>query len=285
MMVISVSLKQVAQNLLLELFNLIPPSEAERLVRGLREAVEANGDISRIYHSLSILEPGYYAGELRIRGSHDYYKEYMDSRSFKLPYPKEISHIDVLTAIRNRRSRRSYSSRPLSLEELSTILYYSIGITGRAWWGGPKRAYPSAGALQPMEGYVEVKNVTGLPKGLYHYNPGRHTLELLREGDYSRELGYISLDQEHVSRAPAVLILTAVYSRTASKYGHRSYRYVHWDTGFAGENVYLVAEAIGLATVAVGAFYDLELCKFLDIDCVTEMPMLLFPIGHRGRWG
>ncbi|MCE4599354.1 MAG: SagB/ThcOx family dehydrogenase [Desulfurococcales archaeon] len=271
-------------DLLLNLLNLMSPSEAKRLFEGVREAIETGGDVSRIYHRVSLLEHDYYAGNLKVKGYHGYYKEYRGAKLFNLPPPKRKSGKDVLEALRNRRSRRSYSEKPLTLEDLSTILYYTLGVTGRAWWGGPKRAYPSAGALQPVEGYIEAKNIAELPSGLYHYNPGRHALELLREGDYSRELGSIALDQDHVAQAPAVLILTTVYTRTASKYGHRSYRYVHWDVGFAGENVYIVAEALNLATVAVGAFYDLDLCRFLNIDCVTEIPMLLFPLGYRTKW-
>ena len=72
-----------------------------------------------------------------------------------------------------------------------------------------------------------------------------------------------------------------MYPRTASKYGHRSYRYVHWDVSFAGENVYIAVEALGLATTAVGAFYDEDICRLLGIDCVIEIPMLIFPVGRR----
>ncbi|HID41991.1 MAG TPA: SagB/ThcOx family dehydrogenase [Pyrodictium sp.] len=199
----------------------------------------------------------------------------------KLPEPIEASGVDALAAIRSRRSRRKYGSEPLSLVELSSVLYYSVGVTGKAWWGGPKRAYPSAGALQPIEAYVYASMVEGLARGIYHYNPGIHCLEPIKIGDYSRSLWEASLGQEHLRVAPAVIILTAVYSRTAWKYGLRAYRYVHWDAGFAGENIYIACEALGLATVAVGAFYDEVVCSLLDIDCDNEIPMLLFPVGKR----
>ncbi|MFN4046257.1 MAG: SagB/ThcOx family dehydrogenase, partial [Acidilobaceae archaeon] len=108
-----------------------------------------------------------------------------------------------------------------------------------------------------------------------------HSLELLKKGDYSLELARIALDQEHVGEAPACIILTIVYRRTASKYGLRSYKYAHLDAGFASQNIYLVAEALNLATVAVGAYYDEELCRLLEIDCEEEMPALMFPVGGR----
>nr|MEB3851210.1 SagB/ThcOx family dehydrogenase [Desulfurococcales archaeon] len=82
--------------------------------------------------------------------------------------------------------------------------------------------------------------------------------------------------QGHVAQAPAVVALTAVIARTAARYGYRSYRYTHWDAGHAGQNIYLTAEALGLATVAVGAYYDSGLCKLLRLDCISEIPMLLY---------
>ncbi len=247
---------------------------------GLRIA-EETGDPSWLYHVLGALYRDYYGGDTRYPPPPgEYYKSLPTDVTVDLPEPRMESGVDALEAIRSRRSRRSYG-RSVTLQDLSDVLYYSVGVTGTAWWGGPKRAYPSAGALQPVEAYVIARSVDGLEPGIYHYNPGSHSLELVAEGDYSAEAARVALDQEHVGQAPAVIALTAVIARTASKYGYRSYRYVHWDSGHAGQNVYLAAEALGLATVAVGAYYDFELCRLLRIDCKTEMPMLLYPLGPR----
>ncbi|MEB3862145.1 MAG: SagB/ThcOx family dehydrogenase [Desulfurococcales archaeon] len=267
---------------LARLLRLLGKRGSRYLEEGIREAVEMGGDASRIYHRVGMLYRDYYGEVEPPPGDRGYYKEYPGAPLVRLPEPLESTGVDVLHAIRSRRSRRRYSREPLSLEEVSTILYHTVGITGKALWGGPKRAYPSSGALQPVEVYASIHRVDGVEPGIYHYNPRVHGLELLRPGDYSRTLASIALDQDHVSSAPLVMILTAVYSRTLQKYGQRSYRYVHWDTGFAGENVYLACEGLGLATVAVGAFYDEEICSLLGIDCRLEIPMLLFPIGRRG---
>ena len=189
--------------------------------------------------------------------------------------------MDALEAIARRRSRRRYSGEPLTLEELGSILYYTLGVTGRAWWGGPRRTYPSAGALQPLEAYVAASRVEGLEPGVYHYNPRAHSLELVKRGDARHRLYRACLGQEHVLHAPASIVLTALYPRTASYYGIRGYRYVLLDAGFAGENLYLAAEALGLATVAVGAFHDREICGIIGIDCEWELPLLVFPLGRR----
>ncbi len=263
-----------------ELVARLPRQVAERLALGARKALERGGDLAFLYHEASKLAAGYLGAELPYTEREEYWLS-RGGPCKGLPEPLKASGLDALEAIRLRRSRRSYSSEPLGLDELATVLYHAVGVTGTAWWGGPKRAYPSAGALQPVEAYVAAGNVEGLEPGLYHYHPGRHCLELLRRGDVRQRLSRIALGQEHVGEAPAVIILTAVYPRTAWKYGLRAYRYIHWDTGFAGENIYLAAEALGLATVAVGAFYDDELCRLLGTDCDEEIPMLLFPLGKR----
>jgi len=247
------------------------------LLQGLVALVETR-DPAMLYHvASSIGVNGEYYDEPSPRWP-GFFKEY-SGPEVELPRPIQTSGVDVLEAIASRRSRREYSG-PLSLRELSTILYYSVGITGwEADW--PLRAYPSAGALQPLEAYVVASQVDGLEPGLYHYNPRRHVLVMLKRGDMMDDLQHACLGQEHVGEAPAAIVYTAFYARTASKYGARAYRYIHLDAGTAIENTYLVAEALGLATVVIGAFYDDMLCKLLDIDCRWELPVAVMPIGKR----
>ncbi len=212
-------------------------------------------------------------------------KRYVNAEVVSLPPPRFARRLSVEDAIISRRSRRSFRDEPLTLEEISTLLYLTAGIS--RWIYGayglarfPLRTYPSAGALQPVELYLSAHSVAGLRPGLYHYNPVDHVLEKLREGDFSRRLIDIALGQEHVGEAPATVIMTVYWARTRWKYGDRAYRYAMLDAGFAGENLYLACEALGLGTCAVGAFYDDELCELLEIDCVDEIPVLMFPVGR-----
>ena len=256
-----------------------PDEVASRAAESLGET----GDPGQAYFVLSSLYRSYYGGEVRYPEVEEYYKR-VEGPEVALPPPPEASGVDALEALRRRRSRRRYG-RSLGLAEVAALLYYTVGVTGRAWWGGPKRVYPSAGALQPVEAYLSASRVEGLEPGIYHYNPERHALVLVRSGDYSGELASACLDQEHVAEAPAAIVLTVVVARTASKYGFRGLRYALMDVGFAGENLYIAAEALGLATVAVGAFYDQEICWLVGADCVSELPALVFPVGPRGGGG
>ncbi len=209
------------------------------------------------------------------------------SHVVKLPSPKGVT-MTVSNAIITRRSAEDFIDEPISIDDLATVLFLGLGITGWTQAYGfdkyPLRAYPSAGALQPIEAYPVVHNVMGgLREGLYHYDPFNHALEILRLGRFNSLMANLALGQDHVSRASVVIVLTSFYSRTRWKYWKRALRYVLLDAGAVMENIYVVATGLGLGVRAVGAFYDEELCRFLGIDCVEEFPVLLMLIGKETR--
>ncbi|CUX77507.1 hypothetical protein CHITON_0728 [Thermococcus chitonophagus] len=184
----------------------------------------------------------------------------------KLPSPNLKGKMSVEEAIYLRKSIRRYKNAPLKLKHLSQVLWAAYGINK---WG--KRTSPSAGACYPFEVYVVANNVEGLENGLYYYDGKSHRLKLVR-----KKVAKACLGQKCVETAPAVIIVVAHYERTTRKYGERGYRYVHMDAGHLGQNIYLQATAIGLGTVAVGAFIDEELKAVLD---VPGDPLYVFPVG------
>lgn len=251
---------------------------SSRLLRDGLEALAESGDPGYALQEATRIEPwGYYSEP---RPSFPGFHRECIGTEVRLPPPLQETHVNVFDAIRERRSRREYSSEPISLDELATILFYAAGVTGYDE-GWPLRTYPSAGGLQPIEIYVNALHVEGLEPALYYYHPFRHVLCALRDSIPGDRLAHICLDQEHVAAAPVSLIITAVYSRSASKYRARAYRYIHIDAGAVMQNIYLAVEALGLATVAVGAFYDHMLCRELGIDCRWEIPMLVMPVGKK----
>jgi SagB-type dehydrogenase family enzyme len=197
-----------------------------------------------------------------------------ESGALVLPEPLRDGRISVERALARRRSIRSYAEEPLSLGALSQLLWAAQGITHPDGY----RTAPSAGALYPLELHVVVGAVTGLRPGVYRYEPGRHRLTLHAEGDLRNELAVAALEQDWVAEAPAVLVLSAVYARTARKYGARAPRYVHMEVGHAAQNVYLQAVALDLATVMVGAFHDRRLQQVLRLPSELE-PLGLMPVG------
>ncbi|HIE23164.1 MAG TPA: SagB/ThcOx family dehydrogenase [Candidatus Korarchaeota archaeon] len=197
-----------------------------------------------------------------------------------LPLPKLEGKVSLEEAIARRRSVREYLDSPLKLDEVSQLLWSAQGITDvkRGF-----RASPSAGATYPLELYLLVREggVEGLEAGIYKYDPHRHSIRLVRSGDFSRDLYSAALKQKWVLEAPVNLVITAVYERTTKRYGERGIRYVHMEVGHVGQNVYLQATALNLGSVVVGAFYDEEVKEI--IGAPKEVPLYIIPIGRVER--
>ena len=168
-----------------------------------------------------------------------------------------------------RRSVREFTEEKLTPEEISQLLWAAQGIT--AAWGG--RTAPSAGALYPLEVYVATAD------GLYHYVPQGHKAIVQSKADLRGALWRAGLSQNAIREAPAVFVITAVYARTAKKYGGRAERYVKLEAGHAAQNLLLQAVALDLGGVPIGAFYDDQVQSALSLPSDYE-PLYLVPIGH-----
>ncbi len=194
-----------------------------------------------------------------------------------LPLPRIRGNMSLEEAIAYRRSIREYKNQPLTLFQLSQILWAAQGLTETKW---KFRASPSAGATYPLEVYVVVgKNgVEGLKAGIYVYDPFTHTLRLIKEGDVREELYEACLRQQWVRDAPVNIVVVAEYERTTKVYGERGIRYVHMEVGHVGQNIYLEATALGLGTVAVGAFYDDMVREIIGLP-TNKHPLYVMPIG------
>lgn len=194
----------------------------------------------------------------------------------ELPREVEFGGLSVDRAIDSRRSEREFKDMPLSLLELSRLLHYAYGITEKR---EQLRAAPSAGALYPIEIYPVANNVEGLAQGIYRYFVADHSLALVREGDFRHQMMRHALGEEMMERASVVLVLSAVFERSAWRYRERAYRYILLEAGHISQNIYLVATALGLGTCAVGAFDDQGYNKIMGLDGKKESVIYLMPVG------
>lgn len=195
---------------------------------------------------------------------------------FILPTPVHDSETSVEKALLERRSLREYGREPLTLAEISQLLWAAQGITHPAGL----RTAPSAGALYPLEIYLLTGNVTNLRAGIYHYKPENHALSLIAEGDQRPALRQAALDQSAVQDAAAVIVIAAIYERTTVKYGERGVSYVHMEVGSVAQNVYLQATSLDLGTVFIGAFHEDEVKRVLHL-AADEQPLCLMPVGRK----
>ncbi len=178
-------------------------------------------------------------------------------------------------AIARRESIRHFSSQSISQAELSQLLWAAQGVSG-AW----RRTVPSAGATYPLEVFIVcgVGGVEDIGEGVYHYHADSHSLALHHQGEVRYALARAALSQEYISEAPLDIVICALYRRTTSYYGARGERYVHMEVGHAGQNIYLQATALGLGTVAIGAFRDEAVREALRLDKECH-PLYIMPVG------
>lgn len=195
-------------------------------------------------------------------------------RDIKLPGPRLTSETAIEEALYKRRSAREYKKESLSLTCVAQLLWAAQGITDK----GGMRTAPSAGALYPLEVYLVIGAVDGLPAGVYHYHPSGHRLERVTTGDKRALLAAAAGMQSAVSHGAAVLVIAADYNRTQVKYGQRATRYVHMEAGHVAQNVYLQSVALNVRTVAIGAFSDGLVKQVLSLP-KNEEPLYLMPLG------
>lgn len=192
----------------------------------------------------------------------------------RLPSPILKGTISIEETLQKRRSIRDYQDAPLTLSEISQILWAAQGITTESG----KRTAPSGGATFPMEIYLAVRRVETLKEGLYHYEPQTGSIRMVKEGSLLGDMARVSLNQSFIAKSAASLVIAAQYERTTAKYKERGIRYVHMESGCISENIHLEAEALGLGTVIVGAFNDEALKKVLGI---SEEPLIIMPLGRK----
>jgi SagB-type dehydrogenase family enzyme len=207
------------------------------------------------------------------------YKKYPSAKKIPLSREFPAKSLTIMEVLKKRRSVRSFSPKPLSMANLSFLLWASTGVQ-RKEQGYDFRTAPSAGALYPIETYLVVNNVEDLEKALYHYNIEAHSLEELKVGDFAEKTAHAALEQKIFIEAPVALIWTAVFERSKWKYAQRAYRYVYLDAGHIAQNLASSATSVGLGSCQVGAFFDDEINQIIGVDGIDESVLYLSVVGH-----
>jgi SagB-type dehydrogenase family enzyme len=194
----------------------------------------------------------------------------MKEDTIALPVPDIKGSVVVEAAISKRRSVRGFSSRDLTLSQISQLLWAVQGITDKKGY----RSAPSAGALYPLEVYLVKKD------GLYKYIPDGHKIKRILSKDLRGPLQSAAFFQSSVKAAAVDIVICAVYERVTSRYGNRGIRYTDIEVGHAAQNVHLQAVALGLDSVPIGAFNDNAVSKLLQLPD-NEIPLYIIPVGYK----
>lgn len=195
--------------------------------------------------------------------------------SIRLPPPVYDSGISVEQALYRRRSVREYKDIPLTINEVSQLLWAAQGITDTQ---RNFRTAPSAGALYPLKVYIVIGNVKEIDHGIYLYVPESHKLVKIKDGDWRNRLAEAALGQVWVGKSAADIVISGIYEITTARYGRRGIRYVYMEAGHAAQNIYLQAVSLNIGTVVVGAFKDDDVKALLHM-AENEYPLYIMPVG------
>ncbi len=192
-----------------------------------------------------------------------------------LPSPRYDGKISVEKSLLKRRSVRTFKKAPLTLADVSQVLWAAQGETDNRGF----RTAPSAGALYPLEVYIVSGDVDDLASGIYRYIPKGHQLILIEKGDKRPDLCRAALGQNSIQNAPFVIVFSAIPKRTTGRYGERGMQYVFIEVGHAAQNVCLQAVSMELGQVVIGAFDDSKVKKILNMG-EDELPLYILPVGR-----
>jgi SagB-type dehydrogenase family enzyme len=165
--------------------------------------------------------------------------------TIKLPEPELNGRVSLEQAIKNRRSIRQFTAKPLKIDQIAQMCWSAQGITDEE--EGLKAA-PSAGAIYPIQLYVV------LPDGLYLYYPPDHILEKQINKDIRPMLYTASFKQQVVQDSPCIFIISASARKVEAKYRGRGERFTCLEAGHIAQNIHLQAVTLGLGSVPIGGF-------------------------------
>jgi len=205
---------------------------------------------------------------------------------FKLPRPDDraVRKSGILACLKDRRSRRNFSGEPLTLIELSLLLWASQGVDRVS----PDRLatfrpVPSAGARHAFETYIVANRISGLGKGIYRYLPLTHELLLTSEApdNISQKLSAATFGQDFAARAAVLFVWSCIPYRGEWRYQHESHKTMLLDAGHICQNLYLAAEAMECGTCAIAAYDQEAMDSILDLDGDDEFVVYLAPVSKR----
>jgi len=150
--------------------------------------------------------------------------------------------LDLIEAIKNRRSVRAFNKEDVPTQVIEKILECG-------------NLAPSAGNLQPRD-FVVVRN-----------------------SKTKKRLADAAFDQEFVAEAPVVIVVCANMDRS-KPYGRRGETlYSIQDATAAIQNMLLAVHAEGLGACWVGAFDESQASRILELPSNVR-PIALIPVGH-----
>lgn len=188
---------------------------------------------------------------------------------------------DLVQLFSERRSRRNFNNTPLTVDELSFLLWATQGKRDPSRNQPHFRTVPSAGARHSLETYLFIDEVETIPPGLYRYLPLSHELVLLYEIDpaLKGKLTRAAFGQKFVAHCAVTFVWTTIPYRMEWRYLASAHRVILLDAGHVCQNLYIACESISAGTCAVAAYDQEAMDELLQVDGEEEFTIYLAPVG------
>jgi len=222
------------------------------------------------------------------------------------PYPEDAELIELVapdkltigdTALKevvgSRKSQRLYSDEPITIEELSFMLWATQGIREVISSDDDKyyyRTIPSGGNRHALETYLSVHNVRSLDPGLYRYLPLDHKLLVMRkDSKIAEQVNRATRDQTStkdgkdfyfVRDSAVTFIWTTIPYRMEWRYHLAAHKMIAIEAGHACQNLYLCCGAVGAGACAIGAFDRSAMDGVLGLDGGDEFSIYVASVGR-----
>ncbi len=187
-------------------------------------------------------------------------------KTITLPAPQTDGGKPLMQVLKSRHSDREFSAKPLTLQQLSNLLWAADGIN-RTESG--KRTAPSARNWQDVELYAVME------AGVYRYEAAKHALNLVVAGDLRGSTG----QQDFVKDVPLNLVYVSDLGKMTDAALDARDKYAGIDAGFVAENVYLFCASEGLACVVRGSVDGKALANAIHLR-EDEKVILAHSIGY-----
>lgn len=208
------------------------------------------------------------------------------------PLPPAQGGGQLYDALARRKTSRGFDRQtPVTLEQLATILGTVWGCHGVTGFSEEvamvKKTSPSGGGLHPIEVYPLVRDVAGIPAGLYHYNIRDHTLELGSSltSQQAEEVAFeFTAGQTYFESAHVLFLMAARFNRSFWKYQNhtRAYGVLLMDAGHLSQTFYLVCTELGLGAFVTAAINGANVEEALGIDGFREGAIAICGCGPPG---
>ncbi|MCL6588512.1 MAG: SagB/ThcOx family dehydrogenase [Firmicutes bacterium] len=203
--------------------------------------------------------------------------------SLPKPDPAAATQNNLYACLKKRRSVRKYSGEPLSLEELSFLLWATQGV--QRVFGANYATYrpvPSAGARHPFETYLAIHRVVGVNPGIYRYLALSHRLlYLFTDPGAAAKLAAFTMGQSYAGECAVAFLWSCIPERGEWRYSQAAHKTMLIDAGHLCQNLYLAGEAAGCGVCAIGAYDQEALDSFLGLDGEDEFIVYIGLVGKR----